>query len=155
MDPRAPATVESVFRAEAPRMWRALVLHTGDPDRASDVVAEAFAQALGRGDEVRDPSAWVWKTAFLLAGRSGHSDDEPLEGHDRLAPPTDVDGLLDVLRALEKLTPHQRGAVILHYFVGYSTREVAGILGSTKSAVGVHLFRARQRLRQDLGDDDD
>jgi hypothetical protein len=31
-------------------------------------VSEAFAQALARGDGIRDPAAWVWRVAFLVAG---------------------------------------------------------------------------------------
>jgi len=40
-----------------------------DPEVASDAVAEAFAQLIRRGDEVRDPRAWVWRSAFRIADR--------------------------------------------------------------------------------------
>jgi RNA polymerase sigma factor (sigma-70 family) len=63
--------------------------------------------------------------------------------------------LLDLFGALQRLTPRQRASVVLHYYVGYSLREVADIIGSTRAAVGVHLFRARERLRKDLGSGDE
>ena len=45
---------------------------------------------------------------------------------------------------------------MLHYRDGYTLAETAKIpIGSTTSAVGVHLHRARTRLRDLLGDDDD
>ena len=58
---------EAVYRAEAPRLWRSLLLVTGDPELASDVMAEAFAQGIAREDAVRRPGAWVWKAAFAIA----------------------------------------------------------------------------------------
>src|SRR2546430_12508817 len=34
---------------------------------ASDAMAEAFAQALARGNELRSPQRWVWRAAFRIA----------------------------------------------------------------------------------------
>ncbi|MEA2579143.1 MAG: aromatic-L-amino-acid/L-tryptophan decarboxylase [Actinomycetota bacterium] len=44
-----------------------LLGYTGDPEVASEAQAEAFAQLLRRGAEVRDPERWVWKAAFKIA----------------------------------------------------------------------------------------
>ena len=57
--------------------------------------------------------------------------------------------------ALAKLSPKQRAAAVLHFRDNYTLAEVADIIGSTTAAVGVHLYRARRRLRDLLGDDDD
>jgi hypothetical protein len=59
-----PAGLEGVYREHATRLWRALIAYTGDPEVASDAVAEAFAQALRRGDALRAPERWVWTAAF-------------------------------------------------------------------------------------------
>jgi len=40
----------------------------------------------------------------------------------------------------------------LRYLEGWSTDEVASILGLTNSSVKQHLFRAVRRLRKSLGD---
>ena len=64
----------------------------------------------------------------------------------------DVTG--ELLAALPRLSPKQRAAIVLHYQSGYSLKEVAEIIGSTPSAVGVHLHRGRKRLRELLGDED-
>ncbi len=154
MNVETQTSLEDVYRAEAPRLWKALVLHTGDREAANDAVAEAFAQALRRGAAIRDPAAWVWRTAFLLAKRAPGNKQALLPGG--VADFGLVsDELIDLVRALKKLSPHQRMAVVLHYYAGYSVREIADILGSSPSAVGVHLYRARSRLRRELGDDDD
>jgi RNA polymerase sigma factor (sigma-70 family) len=145
---------EAVYRAEAPKLWRALVLQTGSRELASDAVAEAFAQAMGRGDAVRKPGAWVWKSAFMIARGASRPPPE-----DPVAPPelttSAPEQVMDLVRALARLSPMQRAATVLHYFGDYSLAETASILGSTRSAVGVHLFRARSKLRDELGDDDE
>jgi hypothetical protein len=46
--------VESVYRQDGDRLWRALYAFAGNEDVASDAVAEAFAQALRRGSAIRD-----------------------------------------------------------------------------------------------------
>jgi hypothetical protein len=46
------------------RLWQALVAFAGDPELASDAVAETFAQALRRGEAMRDPARWVSRAAF-------------------------------------------------------------------------------------------
>jgi RNA polymerase sigma-70 factor (ECF subfamily) len=57
--------------------------------------------------------------------------------------------------ALAQLSPKQRAAALLHFRDGYTLAETAKIIGSTTSAVGVHLHRARRRLMDLLEDDDD
>ena len=62
---------------------------------------------------------------------------------------------IDLWRALATLQVKQRASVVLSDYAGWSHREIAGALGSTVSAVGVHVHRARRRLRELLEDDDD
>jgi DNA-directed RNA polymerase specialized sigma24 family protein len=63
----AESDVERLFEVEAKRIWRALVAYTGDREVADDAMAEAFAQALARGSELRSPRHWVWRAAFRIA----------------------------------------------------------------------------------------
>jgi RNA polymerase sigma-70 factor, ECF subfamily len=145
---------ERVYREESPGLWRALVLHTGSGEVASDAVAEAFAQGIARGPAIRKPGAWVWKAAFVIArGDLAQRQDSPA-GPSRVEP-TSPELVMDLVQALAKLSPMQRASIILRYFSGYSVAEAAAILGSTRSAVGVHLFRARNKLRDELEDDDE
>lgn len=146
--------IERVFREQHARLWRSLVLWSGDPDVASDAVAEAFAQVLARGEEVHDAAAWVWRAAFKIAGgelaarrTSGVLIDDP-----GVPPPEE---LVDVIRALASLTPKQRASVILADYAGYPHAEIARFLGSSASAVGVHVHRGRRKLRALLEVSDD
>lgn len=121
---------------------------------ASDAMAEAFAQGIARGDAVRSPAAWVWKAAFAIArGDLADRVDRGEATWDAVVEPEGSrDEVIDVLNALRSLSPMQRSAVVLHHFAGYSLREVASMLGSSRSAIGVHLFRARKELRRSLGE---
>ncbi len=146
MDAGGRTDWEAVYRAEAPSLWRSLVLQTGSPEVAADAVAEAFAQGIARGDAVRKPGAWVWRAAFVIArAEAGRLRTDPHADQSRTA--VGLESLVEVLDDLRTLSPMQRSAIVLHYFAGYSLAETAAIVGSTRSAVGVHLFRARKKLR--------
>lgn len=56
---RQTSVLEAVYREQSPRLWRALVAYGGSPDIADDAVAEAFAQACRRGEEIHSPDRWV------------------------------------------------------------------------------------------------
>jgi RNA polymerase sigma-70 factor (ECF subfamily) len=146
--------VELLYREHGERLWRAVRAFAGDPEVASDAVAEAFAQALRRGDAMHDPLRWIWRAAFRIAagelkerGRLRSASLDP--GYDLEEPITDL------LGALAKLSPNQRAAVLLHHYAGYPVKEVAEIIGSTTAAVKVHLMRGRNRLRDLLGEGHD
>jgi DNA-directed RNA polymerase specialized sigma24 family protein len=147
----ADSDLERLFEAEAKRIWRALVAYTGDREVANDAMAEAFAQALARGDELRSPQRWVWRSAFRIAAgelkRRGRDLPMIESGYEMPDPPFDLVG------ALGKLSPRQRAALILRHYAGYSTRETAQILGSTAATVRVHLSQGRRRLRRLMEDD--
>jgi RNA polymerase sigma-70 factor (ECF subfamily) len=146
------ARFETVFREHGTRLCRSLLLYTGDPDIAADAVSEAFAQAMRRGDRIETPLAWITKAAYRIAAgdlqerRRAYPIVE--QGYEMPEP------AFDLVDALSHLSPKQRAAAILHFYDGYTKAETAELIGSTASAVGVHLFRARQKLRDLLGDDD-
>ncbi len=148
------SSVERCYREQGERLWRALLLFGNDREVASDSVAEAFAQAIRRGAEIRDIDRWVWRSAFKIARgelKRRRRDDGAVPDLPVELPPSTI----DLSRALGRLTPKQRGAIILHHYAGYTNKETAAILGSTTAAVGVHLERARARLREELKEHDD
>jgi RNA polymerase sigma-70 factor (ECF subfamily) len=144
---------ESTYRQHGAHLWRSILLYSGDPEVSSDAVAEAFAQLIRRGDEVREPVAWVTRAAFRIAAgelKARRQTAYPIvEMTYEMPEPT-----AELAAALAMLSPKQRAAAVLYFCDGYTHAEVAEIIGSTTSAVGVHLHRARKRLRDLLGDDD-
>jgi predicted RNA polymerase sigma factor len=70
---RPDGAVERVWREQGARLWRSLVAFAGDGELASDAMAEAFAQALGRGDAVEAHDRWVWRASFARILRRAKS----------------------------------------------------------------------------------
>jgi RNA polymerase sigma-70 factor (ECF subfamily) len=144
---------EELYRAHGPRLVRNVLLYAGDREIANDAVAEAFAQAMRRGEAVRDPLAWVTRAAFRIA--AGALKERRRTGYPLAEQPYEMpEPAVELVAAFARLSPKQRAAVILHHRDGYTLAEVAEIIGSTTSAVGVHLNRARKRLRDLMGDPD-
>ena len=149
---RAGGGLEALYRLDGGRLWRAVLMYAGDREVASDAVAEAFAQALRRDQAIRDPRRWVWRAAFRIAAGELKRRRRPALQIEEAYVQSDLPLLLR--EALARLSPKQRAAVVLHHYAGYPVRDVARIIGSTSSAVGVHLHRARDRLRRLLEDND-
>jgi RNA polymerase sigma-70 factor (ECF subfamily) len=145
--------LEEVYRTVAPRLWRALVAYSADPEVASDAVAEAFAQALSHREPLRTPDRWIWKAAFRIAAgelkeRSRHEPTQQERSYDM---PDDAIAMTSVLKSL---SANQRATLVLHYYADLPDRRIAEILGVGTPTVRVHLMRGRRRLRQLLEADD-
>jgi RNA polymerase sigma factor (sigma-70 family) len=145
---RVPATeLEQVYRAQGAKLYRALLLYSGDREIAADAVAEAFAQALRRGAEIEMVDRWVWRTAYrVAAGELAQRNARLTDAPEVVYEISDAAPLLAV--AMRELSPKQRASVALHDYAGYTLRETAKIIGSTPSAVSVHLVRAHVKLQR-------
>jgi RNA polymerase sigma-70 factor (ECF subfamily) len=134
-------------------MWRAVFAFSGDREVASDAVAEAFAQALRRGDAIRSPERWLWRTIFRIA--AGELHDRRRRAPTQIDEVVEMDELArDLVTALSTLPEKQRAAVVLHHVAGYQASEIARMIGSTAPGVHVLLSRGRKRLRELLETDD-
>lgn len=145
--------VESVYRQDGDRLWRALYAFSGSESVASDSVAEAFAQALGRGPAIRDVRAWVWRSAFRLA--KGDLKDQSSLSHGPMPEGAFHDAHPDeqLLAALQGLTSQQRAVIVLYYYADCPVREISRRTGINPLAVRAHLSRGRKHLRVLLGDE--
>ena len=149
--------IESLYRTDADRLWRAIYAFCGDTEVASDAVAEAYAQLLRRGAAVRDPAAWVWRAAFQIARGTLKDHRRDTAGSiPEVDQPDHVDTYADedLLTAVRRLPEGQRAAVILFYYADLPIRQIADRLGTNSLAVRANLSRGRRRLRQLLGDRD-
>jgi RNA polymerase sigma factor (sigma-70 family) len=146
-------------------VFRTVLGICGDRGLAADLTQDAFVaayrqQATFRGDVPVD--AWLHRIAVntALSGlrRRRVRWAEPLDPlrHDR---PTDrgIAGdpgdVVDIQRALGRLAPGQRAAVVLRYYHDFDYATIASILGTSQGNVGSMLSRALQRLRNDLAVD--
>ena len=162
-DPVRPvfaAGYEQVFRDAGPDLWRTIyAFAAGRRAVADDAVAEAFARALERADQIREPVPWLYRTAFRLAAEDLRRERrepaaDPDQATEAQAGLEGLDGLEALVPALRQLSPAQRAAMVLHYEADLPVHEVASRMGTTAGAVKVHLFRGRRRLRELLGTGD-
>lgn len=59
----------------------------------------------------------------------------------------------DVIDAVRSLPQKYKDVVYLHYYEGYTAAEIGKILHRRENTVYTHLARAREALRERLGDD--
>ena len=141
---------DALFREAGSGVFRTLYAYTGGRrEVAEEAMAEAFARALARQASIRDPIAWIYRTAFRLA-------NEELRSERRLGPvPDDLESappdLIDLIGALRSLSPNQRAAIVMRHVLDLDVHEVARRMGTATPTVRVHLHRARKRLKELLG----
>lgn len=154
--PDGERDLELLYRDAAPQLWRAIYGFAGGRRHlAEDAVAEAFARALEHERHIREPLAWIYRTAFRIASRELQREKRPLPVMPDPVPGIDPGEIQDVIRALAALSPNQRAAVVLHDQEGFTGPEVGRLLGMSAATARVHMFRGRRRLRELLGDEED
>ena len=134
-------------------MWYIAQQKLKDTHLAEDAVQDAFVRYLEKRPAFRDAGherAWLLKVTAngcksRLRARRRHPWVELLDVY----PAPDGDSR-EVLEAVLALPPKQRAAVHLHYYEGYTTDEIAAILGQRPGTVRSHLSRARQALKEQL-----
>lgn len=123
---------------------------------AEDVVQEVFLRLLTTHPVFRDAGhekAWLIRTTLHRAAdarRAAACRNVPLEDTVAAPEPGNESELLSAVRAL----PERYSTVIhLHYYEGYSIKEIAKLLRLPAATVGTRLARGRERLRQMLKED--
>lgn len=129
-----------------------------DHGLAQDAAQDACVAILRGLTHLRDVGAfktWSYKIivsrAVSVARR--RRDLQPLEVLDTQEVRFESEDALDLADALSALPVAQRGAVILHYCVGLTSREIAESTGLPSSTIRFHLMRARRTLRAALSHD--
>ena len=116
-----------------------MLSYTGSADLASEAESEAFTQLIGRGAEIRDPAAWVWRSAYRIANGLMDRGRRAAVGVDP-TPVTDW-SIVDLLSMLDGL---------LRYVAGFTGPEIAELLDTSAGTVRVQLHRAHETLRATL-----
>ena len=149
-----PWGFESFFEDQRSKVFGAMCLVTGNRQEAEEITQDAFLRLWERWDrvaEMKDPAGFLFKTAMnvfrnrarrasIAARRSlgiaDHGDD--------LAAVEDRD---EVVRAIRPLTTHQRAALVLTGYFGYSSEEAAKVLGVRASTVRALATKGRATAR--------
>jgi RNA polymerase sigma-70 factor, ECF subfamily len=152
------AALEELVLLTSARAFRLAMRIVGDRHEAEDVVQDAYLRifrALPRFREEARFETWMHRIVVNAAlnrlrsrGRFGELvDGSALDGP---APDRPAEQAADrdaLERALDRLPPGQRIAVILKDVADLSCRDIADQLGIEEGAVKVRLHRGRKRLK--------
>lgn len=122
-------------------------------DVAQDVFVRLLSQKGRTFQDMEHVKAWLIKVTLNRCKDYGrffdHRKEIPIEEWDH----THSESGQEVLFMLEELPKEERMIVYLHYFEGYSIREVAELLGKKQNTVGSKLNRARKKLGKILDEE--
>jgi RNA polymerase sigma-70 factor (ECF subfamily) len=149
----------TLYDSTAVQVYRVLLRMTGGSDEAFDLTQESYLRVF-RGIHAFDGrsrlSTWVYRIAVnegLQFLRRRRAASRPFPKGTFVRPePAHPHVRLDVQQALGNVDPCDRAILVLRYQEGLDYREIAGILQCAEGTVGSRLNRARNRLRELLGD---
>lgn len=152
-------TLEARILAHADLLWRVGCGILRNPQDREDAVQSAMETAWKKAGSLRDESKLKnWLTRVMInecySLLRKKQREIPVERLPETAEEVSPDAL--ILRdALERLPPAQRLPLILHYFEGFSIREVAGILRLPQGTVLSRMQRGREKLKELLSEEND
>ena len=118
---------------------------------SEDVLQETlirYIRSAPRFENDKHAKAWLMRVAANLSkNRTGYSRSHPTDELNDELIAEEREDLSFVWQAVKQLPAKQREAVHLFYQEGYSTAEIAGILGRNESTVRSDLKRGREALR--------
>ena len=152
---------EVVYAAHRGPILGYVLRRTGNPDDAADVIAETFMTAWRRLDEIpHDPQTRLWLYGVARRVLANHHRGERRRSAlaDRLRadlavgyhpPEADGDQAL-IAGAFRRLTDADRELLALAAWEGLDYGQIARVLGCSRNAVRIRLFRARKRFAAEL-----
>jgi len=157
----ASPDLEALCLREYPRLVAALHLICGDRHVAEDIAQETLVRLWDRWSRVsklQSPGGWCHRVALNLArshlrrrAAEGRANQRSQQGRSDRTLEADVADAITVGRALAALTPRQREALTLRYYLGYSVAETAVLMELPDGTVKSHCLRAIEALRRQLG----
>lgn len=151
-------TATSVFNSLRPRLLRVAYRMLGSVADAEEIVQEAFVRWLGTDRAtVREPEAWLRRVVTRLSLNHLNSAQHRRETYlgpwlpEPLIEPTEDevdDFTLPLMLALERLSPLERAAFLLHDVFGLSFEEIAETIGRAPATCRQLATRARAHIRE-------
>ena len=145
-------------------MYRYAAWLCRDRTIAEDVVQEALLRAWKSLDSLReDAAAKHWLLTIVRRENARYFERRRLEtvDVDNLTPSQQAllaeqpdDQLDDMRDAIYRLDDDYREPLVLQVLMGYSTNEIAELMGLKQGAVLTRLHRARHKLKDEMQDED-
>jgi len=150
------------FEAERPRLVRIASRVLGDHAEAEDVVQQAWLRLHLTDAEIESLPAWLTTvTTRLCLDRLRSRTPVPVddvEPRETVADPADDVALADTVGlalhvVLDRLTPRERVAFVLHDSFGFEFPTIAALLDTTPAAARKLASRARAKVTQPQPED--
>ena len=142
-------------QAETPGLLRRAYVLCADRQQAEDLVQETLVRLYASWPRVNhqdNPVGYAHTTlfrVFVSVRRRRSSRERPTaELPERPSPDRSAELVMDLARALEVLSPHERCVVVARYLDDRSVVDVARMVNRTQGWVRTTAHRALQRLRQ-------
>lgn len=147
---------------------RTAYLISGNEADSQDIVQETFVICYLNRKKIQEPACferWLFKTLTREAWRVCRNSkrEQPAEeifGEREPMGPSVLETVIqesrnkELYQAIRELPPKQRTALVLHYFNGMGTKEIAQVCGCLEGTVKSRLHTARSQLRLLLKEDD-
>ena len=155
----ASHALDELYREHVAEVYRYAYAVLGNHADAEDVTQTTFVnalRALERGERPRKPSNWlITITHNIVRQRFRQQQARPTEvelDRDVAQEPADTSGpsMDELVRALQRIPPSQREAIVMRELEGRSYAEIAKILDLSPGALETLLFRARRSLADEL-----
>lgn len=154
MNRKSDADISRILQAYSNILYRTAYLLLGNPHDIQDILQEVLLRYMEKSPAFASADhekAWLLRVTSncckdCLRFRKRQSYIEPEQMPETLAAPEDT----QVIQELYALPAKWKSVLLLHYFEGYSVREIAGILRLSENAVKKRLQRAREALKLEM-----
>lgn len=134
-------------------VFRIAFQYTRNRSDAEDIVQEVYLQLLKTPPLTDDGirlKAWLIRVAINKSKDRLRADKRRLAITRNFMPSECPSRHDEVFEALDRLPERDRNALYLHYYEGYTAREIAEILGGNERALTKRIGRAREKLKNFL-----
>jgi RNA polymerase sigma-70 factor (ECF subfamily) len=144
--------IEEIYRRHFDMVYRVSFSYMKNPSDAEDVTADVFAKLMRKNvtfQNAEHQKAWLIRTAInTCKDRLSHwwRSRADIAYYENL-PSYDAYHIDDTLKIVMELPARYKAVIYLYYYEGYTTEEIAGILGKPHSTIRNHLSEARNLLR--------
>lgn len=140
------------FKQFTDTVYRVALHNTSNSSDAEDATQEVFIKLLETNKAFRDGEhlkAWLIRvTVNLCRDKMKKSSRETLV--ENVIPLASGEEKTDVLEAVRALPENYRNTIYLHYYEGYTAKEIGKILDAKENTVLSWLSRGREALRKEL-----
>lgn len=167
LQPTHEALFEQIMREYGTRVLRLVTFLVKDRSLAEDLTQDVFVKVYRNLPRFRHESSihtWLYRIAvneckgYLRSWSFRHilprawiKSDVDISTERLVMEQAERDQLI---QAVLTLSPYYRQAIALHYYADLSISEMAVVLGVSEGTVRTRLHRARQQLKQRMGEEE-